>query len=203
MTRTLPNAAMLLCIVASFCSCSFTSSIAEETPASNKATKRNAGCFVQYNDGSVKTYNSLKLVTGLFTSPHLLADGKIKIAADDICSYNNGNTVAISEKLFESKHNGKVAKEALPGFAICIVSGKVNVYSRKFYNGSKAVDELLVQEGNDGTILPCSKATMAVIMRDNPEALLLLNAKHKKTPEWKQLVEVATLYNSQQLMTKN
>lgn len=203
MTRTLPNAAMLLCIVAFFSSCSLTSSIAEETPANNKRAKRNASCFVQYNDGSVKNYNSLKLVTGLFTSPYLLADGKIKIAAGDICSYDNGNTVAISEKLFESKHNGRVAKEALPGFAICIVSGKVNVYSRKFYNGSKAVDELFVQEGIDGKILPCSKAAMAVMMKDYPAALQLLNAKHKKTPEWKQLVEVATLYNSQQMMTKN
>ncbi len=203
MTRTLPKATMLLCIVASLNSCSFTSSIAEEKPANTKKSSGNAGCFVQYNDGSVKSYNSLKLVTGLFKAPYLLADGKIKIEASDVCSYDKGGTIAISQQLFESKHNSKVAKEALPGFATCIVRGKLNVYTRKFYNGIKAVDELFVQEGNDGKIVPCSKASMAVILKDNPAALQLLNTKRKKTPAWKQLVEVATLYNGQPLITKN
>ena len=41
-------------------------------------------CFVQLNDGTIKHYHSLKLVTSAFSTPYLLADGKTRIKAKQI-----------------------------------------------------------------------------------------------------------------------
>ena len=47
----------------------------ETTQAANETAK----CFVEYNDGSIKEFQKLELVTAMFKSPRLIANGNIII----------------------------------------------------------------------------------------------------------------------------
>ena len=86
MKTALPACAVLLCTVIMLNSCTVgKNSIATqkadvETP--NETTS--ATCFIQLKDGTIKQFKTLKLVTGVLTTPHLLADGKEVINGKDI-----------------------------------------------------------------------------------------------------------------------
>jgi len=60
-------------------------------------------CFVQLNDGAIQNYSTLKLVTGVFVTPHLLADNKIIINSGDIIAYQNKEHYAVTAKILTSK----------------------------------------------------------------------------------------------------
>ncbi|HNU89488.1 MAG TPA: hypothetical protein PKJ94_14410, partial [Ferruginibacter sp.] len=49
-----------------------------------------ASVYVIKTDGSTQQYSSLKLVTGVLVTPHLLADGKTVIDAKDVLAYQDG-----------------------------------------------------------------------------------------------------------------
>jgi hypothetical protein len=204
MKRKLSGIPVLLSAVILFTACS-TSNLAQ-TDRSSKIKKQKetaAGCYIVKKDGSIQNYSSLKLVTGIFVSPHLLADGKLKISGDDIKAYQNHNHYAISQEYFESGHRSKVAVEALPGFAVRIAKGSLNIYCKKFFNGAKAVDELFVQSGEEGKILPYSEALVQNIVKDHQAVLDILNSDDKNMSLTQKLQAVAEVYNQEHLISKN
>lgn len=170
---------------------------------SKKGKEAAADCFIQKKDGSIQNFKSLKLVTGVFKTPHLLADGKIKIEAKEIAAYQNSDHFAISDENIEGERKAKVAIGSLPGFAVRIAKGKLNVYARKYYNGKNSVDELFIQDGPNGKIVPYSDELLASILKEHPEALNALNNKKNHVNLSQKLQLVADIYNQDQLMSKN
>jgi hypothetical protein len=161
-----------------------------------------AKAFVKKKDGTVEYYQTLKLVKGVFKAPHLLADGKTKIEAKDIIAYQNDQHFAISQETFAGGKKSFVAVETLPGFAIRISKGKMNVYCKKFYNGRAAVDEFYLQLGDEGSILPYSADLMTSMISNNNEALSYFSANPEEMLT-KKIQIVADLYNNSALITKN
>jgi hypothetical protein len=204
MKRILSSIPMLICIVSLFSACS-TSSLTQTSrlPNIKKEKETAAACFIVKKDGTVQNFASLKLVTGMFTSPHLLADGKIRITGEEIKAYQNQEQYAISQEYFESGHKSRVAIEALPGFAVRIAKGSLNIYCKKYFNGAKAIDELFVQSGEEGKILPYSSELVASIVKDHQNILDILNNDEKNVSLAKKLQTVAEVYNQEHLISKN
>ncbi len=160
-------------------------------------------CFVRLNDGTIKHYQSLKLVTSPFSTPYLLADGKTRIKAKQIEAYQNKDHYAISQKTFNCGRISHVATETLPGFAVRTVKGKINVYCKKYYNGQAAVDEYFLQVGDAGNIMEYSPGLMSELVKDSPEAYSFFNSKKFKGSLPEKLHATAHLYNDGQFITKN
>lgn len=160
------------------------------------------GCFVEFNDGSLKNYSTLVLVKGVLKTPHLLADGKTRIDAKDIKAYQNKEHYAISQTVFNPKRRSLVAVESLPGFAVRIAKGDLNVYVRKTYNTQKAVDEFFLQAGTDGEIVEYSYTLMNDFIKNSPEAKEFFNNKKYKAPKPRKLKVTAEIYNNSQSITK-
>lgn len=163
-----------------------------------------AACFTQMKDGTIKNYTTLKLVTGFLKAPYLLADGHTKIAAKEIKAYQNKEHYAISQVGFATGHRSYIATEALPGFAIRIAKGNVNVYTKKYFNGTSAVDEFFVQKGGDGLILAYTAETMNLLVKDDPEALDFFMTKKYNTPKSKKdPVSLSFVKNDKKPVMKN
>ena len=146
----------------------------------------NTSCFIEKNDGTFCYYTVLKLVTGPLITPHLLADGRTRIDACEIKAYQNKNHYAVSGAKFISVRRTGVATETLPGFAIRIAKGKINVYSRKYFNGVTVSDEYFLQQGgDDGRIIPYTTETMNEMITNDPDALDFFLTKKYNTPKTK------------------
>ena len=178
-------------------------SIALQNPEFKNQTDASPGCFVQLNDGTITQFTKLKLVTGVLSTPHLLGDGKVVINAKDIIAYQNEKHYAVTSKILTSKKSAAVAVETLPGFAVKVLSGKVNVYCRKYYNGANTADEYFLQNGNDGHIIAFSKDVLKSMLKEDTKALEFFNSKTKVSPRSKKILTAVEMYNTGQLMTKN
>ncbi len=199
--RIFPLLSVSLVVLAS---CSSSKESMVQRKADIQSSKEAAiSCFVQMNDGSIRYFSSLKLVTGLFMTPHLLGDGKIKIKADAIKAYQNKDHYAISQSAIASGRRSYVAVESLPGFAVRILKGEINVYSKQYYNGSAAVDEFFLQSGESGPIVAFSTELMKEMTRENPAALdLFSNKKYLSAVSKKSLANHSANITTP-LMTKN
>jgi len=184
-------------------SCATDRSIAQRIAEFENTQANDATCFVQLNDGTVKYYNNLKLVTGLFNSPHLLADGNTRINASEIKAYQDRDHYAISQKLFVKGKRSSVALETLPGFAVRVVKGRVNVYCRQFFNGVFAADEYYLQAGDNGEIKVYSPELMNTLLRNDPTAFEFYNINKAKNKMPEKLLEAVKLYNNDQLVSRN
>jgi hypothetical protein len=162
-----------------------------------------AVCFVQMKDGTVRNYTSLKLVTGVLITPHLLADDKIKIYPGEIKAYQNKDHYAVSQVTFASGRRTYVAVETLPGFAVRIARGKVNLYSKKFYNGTSSIDEFFIQSGDDGQIFAYTPALMKELAKDSPETLNFFNSKTKHSSLPEKLQATLAMLNNANMVSKN
>ena len=161
-------------------------------------------CFTQLKDGTIKCHTSLKLVTGFLKAPYLLANGNTKIAAKEIKAYQNNEHYAISQSGFTTGRRSYIATETLPGFALRIAKGTVNVYTKKYFNGTSAVDEYFVQKGDDGLILAYTAETMNLLVKDDPAALDFFLSKKYNTPKSKKDPgNLAYVKNDKKLVTKN
>ncbi len=160
-----------------------------------------SSCYILKKDGSIVPFKTLKLVTGLFTAPHLLADGKTKITGDSIMAYQDLEHYAVSQDYITNCRKSKVAVDALPGFAVRIAKGNLNVYSKKYFNGAKAVEEFYIQAGETGKIVPYNLAMMEELVKDQKEIKEILDSKDKTLAE--KLQVIAEAYNQQQSITKN
>ena len=203
MKKALYTPLFLLIIIILFQSCATDRSVAQRIAEFENSKADEAVCFVQMNDGTIKYYTTLKLVTGVFTSPHLLADGQVKISASEIKAYQDANHYVISQKVFTSGKHSAVAVETLPGFAIRVVQGKLNVYCKKFFNGERAVDEYYLQSGDDGEILVYTPVLMNDMVKNDPAAFNFFNNKKIRNHMPEKLLATVKLFNNDQLISKN
>lgn len=197
-----PVLAALLCgtILLNSCTVSKNSTSIDEIKT---ITEGSASCFVKLNDGTIKQFTTLKLVTGVLTTPHLLGDDKVVINSKDIIAYQNNKHYAVSSKILTSTKSANVSVETLPGFAVRVLSGKLNVYARKYYNGSNTADEYFLQSGNDGYIIAYSKTVLKNMLKEDVKASEYLNSKTKVTSRSQKMLTAVEMYNSGQMMTKN
>ena len=158
---------------------------------------------MQLNDGTIKQFSTLKLVTGILTTPHLSGDGKVVINAKEIVAYQNDKHYAVSSKILTSRKSANVSVETLPGFAVRVLSGKLNVYCRKYYNGASTSDEYFLQNGSDGYIIAYSKDVLKSMLKDDMNASAFFNSKIKVSPMSKKILTAVEIYNKAQMMTKN
>lgn len=204
MKSILPAIAVLLCSSVILSSCAVgVNPTAFKSTDSNNENEGPSGCFVQLNNGSFKQYSTLKLVTGILKTPHLLADGKDIIHAKDIIAYQNSMHYAVSPKILSGLRSGLVSVETLPGFAVKIMSGKLNVYSRKYYNGANTAEEFFLQSGNDDFIISYSKKALNSLLKEDAKASEFFNSKVKALSHSKKILAAVEMYNNGQLMTRN
>jgi hypothetical protein len=204
MKKIIPAFAVLLCCTALLNSCT----VSKNSITINNADVKNtndlsAPCFIQLNDGTIRQFTNLKLVTGVLTTPHLLADEKEIINGKDILAYQNHKHYAVSAKSLTSTKNGMIAAETLPGFAVKVLAGKLNVYCRRYYNGGNTAEEYFLQNGNDGNIISYSKAVLKNMIKEDTKALEYFNGKSKILPKSKRILAAVEMYNNGQMMTKN
>ena len=204
MKTTLSAIAVLLCSCVILNSCAVgINTMAFQPTESNHVNEGPSGCFIQLNNGTFKQFSTLKLVTGILKTPHLLADGKEVINAKDIIAYQNSVHYAVSPKNLTSLKSGNVSVETLPGFAVKIMSGKLNVYSRKYYNGANTAEEFFLQSGNDGFIISYSKKALNSLLKEDAKATAFFNSRVKVISGSKKILAAIEMYNSSQLMTRN
>lgn len=139
-------------------SCSVNHSIQEDDLIHFKQNDDNAGAsFVRFKDGHVLHCQTLIFKKkGFLTTPYLLADGWYKIKANDVERYQIDGKLAVSGTNIKDELNSVVAKDALPGFAVRLVSGKMNVYQRIIFNGRSAFTRYYIQLGTTGPIVKYS-----------------------------------------------
>lgn len=194
---------VLLSISALFYSCATDRSIAQRIASFENITADEQPCFVQKNDGTIQYFSTLKLVKSVFGTPHLLADGDIRINSTDIRAYQDRDHYAVSQKVFIAGRFSKVADQALPGFGIRVIKGKLNVYTKKFYNGERPVNEYFLQSGENGDIKLYSPELMNELVRSDEAAFNFFNKKTEKATETERLLAAAVLFNTGQLVSKN
>jgi hypothetical protein len=203
MRKNLFISTVLLCALCGLVACSSLSNISNNQEDSVLKTTAEPNCFVQKTDGTIQYYSSIKLVTGMFTMPYLVADGTTKLNSSTIKAYQNKEHFAVLLAPSNAGPQSKVAKETLPGFAIRIAEGPLNIYSKKRFNGAVAVDEIFVQAGNEGSIQAYSPQLMQSLLSDHPEALSLLKSQKKISPLSKKFQNIVAVYNKGQLLSKN
>lgn len=160
-------------------------------------------CFVQWNDGSFSFFNSLTLSTGVFKEPRLLADDELEISSKQIIAYQNEEHYAISQEHFKMGRKSIVAVETLPGFAIRVAKGKLNVYSAKFNKGQHSYDQYYVQDGDKGPILACTNEFMSELLQKDPTTFDFVYSQMSGTAKNKKLQQLASLQKTNQGLTRN
>ena len=204
MKRSITLVAAFGCLSISLFSCKTSrNSLVNDRQETVIAGENNSPNFVEFLDGSIQNFQSLKLITGVLVTPHLLADGNKEIYAKDIKAYQDTKQYAVSQQVLNSKRKSYVAKEALPGFAVRVISGKLNVYKRTIYNGERAIEQFFLQNGTGGTILAYSPEVMKDLLKGNPEVLNYFNSKTQKENLYKKLQTTVYLFNNDMAVTKN
>ena len=179
------------------------SSSAQDNADVKKPAETTGTVFVEMNDGTIRNFSTLKMVTGIMMTPHLVADGKYVIDGNEIKAYQDGdNHYAVSQKVFKSGNRTHLALEVLPGFVQRIATGKLNIYDKQFFNGFRTVDEFFIQSA-DGDILPYSESRLNDLVKDDPQALKLFNCKNKKQTLLEKLQLTANIVNSAALVSRN
>ena len=204
MKRSLPLILPILSIILLLNACVTGKNAVNDIKADTEKSKEiNTVCFVQKNDGTIVNFSALKLVNAVFNDAYLLADNKMKIYPKDIKAYQNKDHYAVSQTGFATVHKSYVAVEALPGFAVRIAKGKLNVYCKKFFNGAHAVDEYYIQAGDQGQIFKYTPALMNEMLKDNTEAVSYFNSKNNTLAFSKKLQATAAIFNNERLVSKN
>ncbi len=191
MKKLLPLVFMLFCpvlIIGVFAqSNSATTGVQIETPK----------CFVEYNDGSIKEFERLEVVTAIFKTPRLIANGAIIIKPEEIKAYmDSKGRYAISAKLFDDAKETYVATSALNGFAYRVVKGKINVFALKYYNGRVTALKYYLQQGEGKAIVPYNAELLAGMIKDDAGAAQFCSNNETDKNAGKFLTAVVEIYNS-------
>ncbi len=195
MLKPIPSVFACLIATSVLSSCASTMASEERKMALLESKVDAKDCFVEMRDGTVKTYSNLKLVTSVYKAPHLLADGKIKIDADEIVAYQSKKHYAINASGFSyGGHKSNIASETLPGFAVRVATGHLNVYIKKYKSNGKVMDEYFLQE-NNGQVLVYTPELMSALVKNNPEALEFFNNNKKRIKLTDELKTTAKIYN--------
>ena len=204
MKKMIPAITAICSLLVLLNSCSTGKNTVDQNKAETAVNRPvSADCFVEWNDGKIQQYTSLKLVTGILITPHLLADNKVIIHSKDIMAYQDKEHYAVSSKVLNSKKKALVAAEVLPGFAQKVVTGKLNVYIRKYYNGANTANEYFLQQGQDGFIVAYSKDILKSMLKEDKKALDYFNSSTKLSPESKRILTTIEMYNNNQYISKN
>jgi hypothetical protein len=205
MKKSIPALAFLCMAVYILAACSTSqNTVNQPLPDTDKGNLGTSSCYVIRTDGSTQYYSTLKLVTGVFTTPHLVADGKTVIQAKEVMAYQDGKRYAVSQKLLTTSKASYVADETLPGFAVRVARGKLNIYSRKYYNGNTSKTEYFLQAGDEGEIIAYSPEAMKELIKDNNAALDYFNSKTRISPKSRKMMVTADMYNNPaQYISKN
>ncbi|MFN8243303.1 MAG: hypothetical protein U0X40_04540 [Ferruginibacter sp.] len=196
MKKIVPLTALMgLTLVFGSCSTSKDSLATADNEAYATGKENTASCFIQKKDGSIIRYQSLRLVNSVFNSAYLLADGSTRIYGNDIRSYQTRDYFAVSQAQFVNGRKSHVSTECLPGFAVRIARGKLNVYCKKFYNGSRAVNEYYLQQGEDGKIQVYSAGVFLEMIKENAAATAFFTNGHKM-PLMKKIQGTAAIINA-------
>lgn len=202
--KTMQNVAIYLFFAGiGLSSCAVNRSASANFSADTKVAKEPTGVFVKKKDGEVVYFKTLELKHGAFLAPHLLADGKLKIKSSEIVAYQTADHFAISQDLLSEGKKSYVSKNTLPGFAMRLMKGKINLYCKQYYNGSAAIDEYFIQSGDNGAITLSSPETMKKIMSDNEQTISYLNEKNEKISWVEKIQTAAKMYNSYNAVTQN
>lgn len=194
---------MALSLTLIFSSCSVTNKLGPVQPDQTLGPVGSpSACFIQKVDGSMVNYQSLKLVNTLFNNAYLLADGKMKIYPKDIMAYQTSEYFAISQKNLISGHKSFVSIDCLPGYARQIAKGQMSVYSKKYFNGSVAVDEYYIQWGENEPIRAYKPAQLKELIKSNPEASRYFSANRKLKSTGDLLLATASMVNNHNLATR-
>jgi hypothetical protein len=198
MKTKLPYLMGIVCLLMLLNSCTTSKNSIDQQNPEIAIPKEATGCFVQMNDGSIKNFETLQLVTGVFKTPHLLADGKETITAAEIKAYQNKDHYAISQKeISAATRPSYVAVDALPGFAVRIAKGKLNVYTLKYYNGHNTTEKYFLQAGgDDAPIVAYTPELLNDLVKDNTEAYTFFNKKNKIAILPKKLLLAVDIYNT-------
>jgi hypothetical protein len=201
MKTIVPFLAILLTSIFSFS----TTAIAKipQVAAIHEPIDGGSGCFVQYADGTLKRFSTLKLVTKMFKAPHLLADDSVVIIASELKAYQNEQGYAVAQSELGLNKKSFVAKNVLPGFAERVANGSINIYSVKFYNGQNTTQKLFMQDGNGTPIVPCTKQMLENALKDNIEALAVLSSLEKNMSDTKKILAAVEVFNQSKLISKN
>src|SRR5882672_9691288 len=104
-----------------------TTTKAQDNADAKKPAETTGTVFVEMNDGTIRNFTTLKMVTGIMMTPHLVADGRVVINGNEIKSYqDDDNHYAVSQKVFEFGRRTHLAVEVLPGFVQRIATGKIS-----------------------------------------------------------------------------
>ncbi|MGF2414783.1 hypothetical protein [Ferruginibacter sp.] len=198
-----PSGKAIACLLIVLNSCVSSQNSVEQPKITIDTPKEEVSCFVQMNDGTIKNYATIKLVTGVFKTPHLLADGNVIINAADIKAYQDMQHYAVAQKEFTTAKPSRVAVEALPGFAVRVAKGKINVYSLKYYNGHNTTEKFFLQSGDEGKIAAYSPELMNEMLKDNTDAYVFFNENTKITAFSKKLLISVEIYNTSRFISKN
>ncbi|MEO7523370.1 MAG: hypothetical protein ABIT58_04710 [Ferruginibacter sp.] len=196
MNKTVPFIVVLGSTVLVLTSCKSTMATENRKMALRESKVAVAGCFVEMKDGTIKNYSRLQLMTSVYRAPHLLADGGIKIDAAEILAYQSRKHYAINASGFSyGGHKSNIATETLPGFAVRIATGHLNVYIKKFKANGKVMDEYFLQE-NEGQVLVYTPELMSALVKNSPEALAFFNNHKKRLKLTRELKLTARIYNN-------
>ena len=163
-------------------------------------SSKKADCYVVMNDGTIRKYSKIKLVTGVLITPYLLGDGEVKILPIQIKAYKDANYYAISQREFYNTNKTHVANNVLPGFAVRELKGDVNVYSLQYFNGSNIYKKFFLQKGKDGKIMPYTTQLLNEYAKNNME---VKNFVTKKKAKQRDLIAVVENYNNSISVSKN
>jgi len=159
--------------------------------------------FVKLKNGKTVFYNKLEIVKGVFTAPHLLANGSIKIKPSEIEAYQIEDHYAVSQKFIMNGHKSAVAVDALPGFAKRVVKGKLNVYCKKYFNGRFATDEFFLQSENDIRIYLYTPELFKKMIEDDEVASNYYKKETIDVDPSEKITTTAKMYNQAFYMTRN
>ena len=190
-------------LVFSSCSVDKTITVDQHPPKTKFTIETGSLNFVVTKNGETIYFKNLELIKGPFASPHLLADKKIKFQCSDIIAYQNSKHYAVSQNLFSSGKKSFVSTEALPGFAVRTVKGKINVYCKKYFNGNNSVNEFYIQSGNEGKIYAYNPKLMAEMINENEMAASYFNDAKNEMVLSEKIRTTAEIYNNATSMTKN
>ncbi len=179
--------------------CSAGKDVVERKEILRNAKETENGCFVIYKDGRTEFYKTLVLKTSMINAPYLLADGHLKITNNEIEAYQTENYYAVSQSTVNDSHS-KIAIECLPGFAVRIAKGRLNVYDRRCFR-SNANREFYIQAGSNKPIYEYSPDLMNAVIKYHYEAYNYFNST-KKAKLLTKIYTAADLYNNAPSYTK-
>ena len=189
----------LILIILFASGCSTGKNVVERKEILLNAKETETGCFVIFKDGRTEFYQTLVLKTSMINAPYLLADGNTRISGNEVEAYQTEKYYAVSQVTVNDLHS-KIAIECLPGFAVRIAKGRMNVYDRRCLR-TGASREFYIQAGDNKPIFEYSPDLMNAVIKYHYEAYNYFNSS-KKAKLLTKIYTAADMYNNAPSYTK-